>query len=140
MDLDKLEELARAATPERWVFEIGNRSKSEPRQIRDADFISAASPAVVLELLARLRAAETAKAIAEEKAKWEVGMRLLAERERDATESIVRDLAASDPTYEVDMGMGQRERGCRWCITLLPKSAADHKPHCLWRRAVESKP
>lgn len=79
MNIDDLEEKARKATPGEWTIDDGhprdyigvafaNENErghvativefKDPQALRDASFIAAASPSVVLALIARLRKAE----------------------------------------------------------------------------------
>jgi hypothetical protein len=113
-DLDELERLAKAATPDRWYF-YPPRSSS-PQARADADFMSAAKPAVVLDLVQRLRVAE----------------------------AIVLDLAVCQGTIAVLRDCYQHMTVC--CCVSLPKSPAErakiqglpHAESCPFKRAVEA--
>lgn len=112
IDLDKLEQLARAATPGPYQYRddtsaqhLGSTVENEARAIvamhtslEDAAYIAAANPAVVLELVQRLRAAE----------------------------AIVRDLAECYRPVDSDYGT------CSLC------DANPCAPTCPYRRAVEA--
>ena len=146
IDLDKLEQLARAATPGPWSAEgdgaitwrgsttslAGCVAKvtdpSHPSAKNDAAFIAAANPAAVLELVQRLRAAERRNEGQAAKAREAIGDRTIdAFIERaQMLETIVRDLAAVDPD-DVCCMCGAR------CYKREP-----HEADCLITRAVKA--
>lgn len=131
VNMDELEQLARAATPGPWEYvqdgdEMSGELRVEGTDGRDRDyigliadntwghenghFIAAANPAVVLELVQRLRAAE----------------------------AIVRDLAMSHQIYEED------QEGCPLCKAPYrweqdrETTSCEHAESCPYRRAVEA--
>lgn len=122
-DLDDLERLAKAATPGPWTTkpdddarkhllctETGawfGRVEASPRNAADAAFIAAANPAVVLELVRRMRAAE----------------------------GIVRDLSAKRPMESLDRFAGGQMQ-CVYCGSGAYE-ASIHAASCPWRRATE---
>lgn len=109
VDLDKLEQLARAATPGPWEARGGTHQVvagqgegrdgvvATAREYSDVDFIAAANPAAVLELVQRLRAAERRNEGLAAKAREAIGDRTIeAFIERaQVLDAIVRDLATS---------------------------------------------
>ena len=130
-DLDELERLARAATPGPWEVDgdgrdicgfagrLGAANGEPPYEITenngfmrnsmaaDAAFIAAANPAVVLELVRRLRAAE----------------------------GIVRDLAdGGDP---ISPGIAACAVCRAWQPGAEPMKLTDHDEDCAYRRATE---
>jgi hypothetical protein len=133
VDLDRLEQLARAATPGPWRTKDGDPGRAwinddagdpyctvadcRPGGEANAAFIATANPAFVLQLLARLRAAE----------------------------AIVRDLAAKNPVQGIYNG-GYEVETCALCGATgefeddLHQTGLriEHKPTCLKRRAVEA--
>jgi hypothetical protein len=143
IDLDKLAELARAATPGPWEHGTGYE-QSEPGDFvsaaggevvvcedqaptaADAAFIAAANPAAVLALVERLRAAE------------HPGERGSVRRlmfDLDRYRAIVRDLAAQDPRKLYRFRDDEQQRACSFCGAMPD---ADHADSCLHRRAVEA--
>ena len=128
IDVDELERLAKAATPGPWTTKPDDDQRkhllctetgawfgvveASPRNAADAAFIAAANPAVVLELVRRLRAAE----------------------------GIVRDLANKDPLVFSDSSHpfigSDYECGC--CEAMAQsKYDVEHAESCPWRRATE---
>ena len=150
VDLDEIQRLAKAATtgewkhrdkldngtphcdviaiqPDDWCIVAGSDPSLWDMESADAAFIAAANPAVVLELIARLRAAE----------------------------AIVSDLAAKEPrvlkynggNYHA-CGLCGRSEGSgpfdEWIAGGMqgerPDGTIEHAEFCPWRRAIEYKP
>jgi hypothetical protein len=142
VDLDKLEQLARAAAEETkggdwkrerdWVEATDSHAFVRPYPAAGRHIL-AANPAAVLELVQRLRTVEAKLA---EKNAW---IQVLcanpggeAERLRrlTVTEAIVRDLANLDPPPIAELG-------CELC---QHPERSEYELSCVYRRAVEAKP
>lgn len=146
VDIDRIEQLARAATPGPWDNHSVNGDPIEsvwltdgnvvatwaireprfefhaPQAREDAAFIAAANPAAVLELVQRLRAAEGMNERADEvvaKLHRDIDRLLLESRTALAKyQAIVRDLAASEP-FE------REEYSGKWSCTACPANGTD---------------
>jgi len=150
VDIDKLEELARAAPSSDWYVE--EEPDEQGRTIvymppGEASYIAATDRKVVLELVQRLRAAEgtdepgyhaemaMSREDAEAVQNW---AKDAAVRQRLALlEAIVRDLAAKEPAVYFPMG---GDWACVLCSDSV-KRVSDpmlHDIECPYRRAVEA--
>jgi hypothetical protein len=149
-DLDKLEQLARAATPGPWlalfgdeyIYGVAIRSEEGdsvaewddlPLSEQDARFIAVANPAAVLELVREVRMLRKLK---------EIDAEIIRDRDTAlrAAEAIVRDLARHDPCTWPLQGCPLR---CNGHILFNPpdksrKGIFEHGESCPYRRAVEA--
>jgi hypothetical protein len=129
LDLDELEQLARASeTLTKRDVDLNSDGDWAAYCVANADFLVAANPAAVLELVQRLRAAE------------HPGERGSVRRlmfDLDRYRAIVRDLAA----VRQPIGLGTDEQlRCSLCKGTTDGQWSDviHAESCPWRRAIEA--